>query len=354
MNKTFERIYYNTANSACFAGSEHLVRKTKNKYVPRKSKNWLLTQDAYTLHTEKKKRFPRNKYIVNNIDDLWQADLAVLKNFSQYNNGVKYLLIVIDVFSKYGWIRALKRKTGKEVNEAFVSIFKQDGRKPVNLQCDKGKEFVSAGSKNFFNKHNINFYTTRNPDTKAAVAERFLKTIKTRLWRYFTYKNTFRYIDVIQDLVHAYNRTVHSSIKMAPVDVNDKNLLLVWRHLYSNKEVYLIPKLKIGDTVRISREKKHFAKGYERNWSKEIFKVTRVIRHPVPVYELKDLAGEVIDGTFYEQELQKVIIPKNKLYEVEEVIRMKGSGETKKVLVKWKGYPEKFNSWIQASQLVPI
>lgn len=354
MNKALERIYYDTTNSACFAGSEPLIRKTKNKYDPRKTKNWLLTQDAYTLHTEKKKRFPRNKYIVNNIDDLWQADLAVLKNFSHYNNGVKYLMVVIDVFSKYGWIRPLKRKTGKEVNEAFVSIFKEDGRKPINLQCDKGREFVSHVSKNFFKKHDINFYTTRNPDTKAAVAERFLKTIKTRLWRYFTYKNTFRYIDVIQDLVRAYNHTVHSSIKMAPADVNERNLLRVWRNLYSKKEIYVVPKLKVGDTVRISRDKKHFAKGYERNWSKEIFIVTRVIRHPVPVYELKDLADEVIDGTFYEQELQKVIIPKHKLYEVEEVIQMKGSGKTKKVLVKWKGYPKKFNSWIRASQLVDL
>lgn len=354
MYKALENIYYDPTNSACFAGSGPVLRKTKSKYKARQTKDWLLTQDAYTLHTQKRKRYPRNKYIVNNIDDLWQADLAVFKNISQYNNGIKYLMIVIDVFSKYGWIRPLRRKTGKEVNEAFESIFKADGQKPLNLQCDKGKEFVSLLSKNFFKKHNINFYTTKNPDTKAAVVERFLKTIKTRLWRYFTYKNTFRYIDVIQALVRAYNHTVHSSIKMAPAKVNENNVLRVWRTLYSKREKYIAPKIKVGDTVRISREKKHFAKGYERNWTEEIFKVSRVIKHPVPVYELEDLAGETIDGTFYEQELQKIIVSKNKTYKIEEIIEMKGSGKSKKVLVKWKGYPSKFNSWVPASQITDL
>lgn len=354
MEKTLEKLYYNPLSSACFAGCEPIIRKTKNKYSPSSTKDWLLTQDAYTLHTRKRKTFPRNKYIVNNVDDLWQADLAVFKNISQHNDGIKYLMIVIDVFSKYGWVRPLKSKTGKEVNQAFESIFKTDGRKPLNLQCDKGTEFVSLLSKSFFKKHDINFYTTRNPDTKAAVAERFLKTLKTRMWRYFTYKNTNRYINVIQALVHAYNHTVHSSIRMAPAEVNDNNVLQVWRTLYSKREVYVAPKLKVGDTVRVSREKKHFAKGYERNWTEEIFKVSRVIRHPVPVYELKDLADEVIDGTFYEQELQRVIVPKNKTYKIEEIIEMKGSGRNKKVLVKWKGYPAKFNSWVLASQIMDI
>lgn len=236
----------------------------------------------------------------------------------------------------------------------FESIFNADNRKPQNLQCDKGREFVSLLSKNFFKKHNVNFYTTRNPDTKSAVAERFLKTIKTRMWRYFTYKNTFRYIDILQALMRAYNHTVHSSIKMAPVKVDDENILKVWRALYSKKNKYVAPKMKVGDTVRISREKKHFAKGYESNWTEEIFTVSRVIKHPCPVYELKDLAGEVIDGAFYEQELQKVIVPKNRTYKIEEIVEMKGSGSSKKVLVKWKGYPSKFNSWVSASEIVNL
>lgn len=354
MNKTLEKIYYDPGSSACFAGSEPLISKTKNKVKPRKTQEWLLTQDAYTLHTQKRKKFTRNKYIVSNIDDLWQADLAILKNISKYNDGVKYLLVVIDVFSKYGWLRPLKNKTAKEVNEAFQSIFETEGRKPRNIQCDKGREFVSLVSKTFFKKHKINFYTTRNPDTKAAVVERFIKTIKTRLWRYFTHKNTFRFVNVIQLLVRAYNHTVHSSIKIAPAHVTDTNILQVWKTLYPEKERYFAPKLKVGDTVRIAREKKHFAKGYERNWTEEIFKVSRVIRHPIPVYEVQDMAGEVIDGTFYERELQKIIVPKNKVYKVEEILEMKGSGKARKVLVKWEGYPAKFNSWISASAILDL
>lgn len=349
---TFEKIYYDPNSSACFAGSAPLIRKSKHR--PGKVKEWLLTQDAYTLHTQKRKNFARNRYIVNNIDDLWQADLAVFKNISRFNDGVKYLLVVVDVFSKYGWVRLLKNKTSNAVNEAFESIFTTEGRKPLNIQCDKGREFVGVVSASFFKKHKIHFYTTRNPDTKAAVAERFLKTVKTRLWRYFTYKNTFRYVDIIQALVRAYNHTVHSSIKMAPAKVNATNVLRVWRTLYSKEEKYLTPKLRVGDTVRITRDKKHFAKGYERNWTEEIFKVSRVIRHPIPVYEVEDLAGELIDGTFYEPELQKVIVPENKVYKIEEVIEMKGSGKSRKVFVKWKGYPAKFNSWISASSVLDL
>lgn len=354
MDKILEKVYYDPTSSACYAGSEPIIRKTKNTYHPRKTREWLLTQDAYTLHTPKRKNFPRNKYIVSNIDDLWQADLAILKNISKFNDGVKYLLVVVDVFSKYGWLRPLKNKTAKEVNAAFESIFESEGRKPRNIQCDKGREFVSAVSTKFFKAHEINFYTTRNPDTKAAVVERFLKTIKTRLWRYFTHKNTFRYVDVIQQLARAYNNTTHSSIKKAPADVNDENVLQVWQALYSKAESYVAPKLKVGDTVRVAKEKKHFAKGYESNWTEEIFKIVRVIRHPIPVYELKDVAGEAIDGTFYEMELQKVIVSKNKVYKVEEVLEMKGAGKTRKLLVKWKGYPAKFNSWIPASSLLEI
>jgi hypothetical protein len=354
MVKTLEKIYYDPKSSACYAGSQPLIGKTKTKINPRKTKEWLLTQDAYTLHTPRRKKFPRNRYIVSNIDDLWQADLAVLKNLSRYNHGFKYLLVVVDVFSKYGWLRPLKNKTAKAVNEAFESIFDADGRKPRNIQCDKGREFVSTASASFFKKHDINFYTTRNPDTKAAVVERFLKTVKTRLWRYFTHRNTYRYVDVIQDLARAYNRTVHSSIKMAPADVSDKNVLQVWKNLYSKVESYITPRLKVGDTVRIAKEKKHFAKGYENNWTTEIFKVLRVIEHPIPVYEVADMTGEVIDGTFYESELQKVIVPKNRVRRIERVLEMKGSGKSKKVLVKWKGYPAKFNSWIPASDILDL
>lgn len=354
MDNRFQKIYYDPANSACFAGSAPIIKKAGRKYKTRDIKDWLLAQDAYTLHTPRRKKFLRNKYIVNNIDDLWQVDLAVLKNLSPYNDKFKYLLSVVDVFSRYAWVRVLKKKTGKEVNEAFESIFKSDGRRPRNLQSDKGKEFTSCLSRDFFKKHCINYYTTRNPDTKASVVERFLRTIKSRLWRYFTHRNTFRYIGIIQALVRAYNHTVHSSIRMPPANVNEKNILKVWRHLYAKGEKYIKPKLQVNDHVRISKEKKHFAKGFEPNWTEEYFKIVRVIRHPVPVYVLEDMSGEVIDGSFYEQELQKVIVSKNKEYKIEQILEMKGTGESKKVFVKWKGYPSKFNSWIPASKIVDL
>lgn len=354
MDKYLQNIYYNLGQSASFSGSEPLIRRTRKKYKSAQVREWLKAQDAYTLHVSKRKKFPTNKYIVNNVDDLWQMDLAVFNNLASYNDGYKYLLVVIDVFSKFVWARVLRRKTGKEVNEALESIFQSDKRKPQNIQSDKGREFISVLSRSFFKKHGINFYTTRNPDTKAAVVERVIKTLKHRLWRYFTYRNTLRYIDIIQAIVHGYNSTRHSSIKMAPAEVNEDNVLQVWKNLYSQKEKYTRPRLKLGDTVRISKDKKHFAKGFEKNWTEEVFIISRVIKHPVPVYEVKDLSGETIEGNFYEQELQKVIVPKNKVYRIEQILEMKGTGKKKTVLVKWKGFPAKFNSWIPASRIMDI
>ena len=177
------------------------------------------------------------------------------------------------------------------------------------------------------------------------MVERFNRTLKTKMWKYFTEMNTKRYIDVIDKLMKSYNRTWHRSIKMEPVAVTIDNQNQVWQTLYGNTKT-ITPKaaFKVGDTVRISREKLHFEKGYEQNWTREIFTIYKIINRSPVVYKLSDLAGEVIEGTFYKEELQK--ITDSGYYPVEKILKTRKNKGKIEYFVKFQGYPEKFNAWV--------
>jgi hypothetical protein len=334
-------IYFDPKNPAGFSGAANFQRVTG---LPKKEiDEFLRSQEAYTLHAPVRKRFERNFYKVSSIDDTWQADLCDMRHLAKENDGNNYLLTVIDVLSKYAWVQPLKAKDAESVKKAFEIITKK--RQPRHLMTDKGKEFVNAKMKNFYKERNINFYTSNNPDIKAGVAERFNRTLKTRMWRFFTHNKTNRYIDVLQDFLRAYNNSYHSSIKMSPVKAlsNEKE---AWNNLYEKKIARnQKPRFAVGDHVRISREKGLFEKGFDQNWSREIFIIKEILKRQRVIYKLTDLDQEPIEGTFYEVELQKVNLPEK--YAIEKILRRKGN----KYFVKWQGYPEKFNSWILASDL---
>ena len=204
--------YYDIPRADSFGGVKGLRRQSK------KSRDAALTylsgQDAYTLHKEVKRKFRRRKTFAEGINDLWQADLVDLSKLASSNDGFRHLLMTIDVFSKYARIVPLKTKKGKEVRDALASLISE--AKPTFLQTDKGTEFLNFTVQNFLKENDIKHYTSENDDIKCAVVERFNRTILSKLSRYFTYKSTTRYLDVIQDLLRSYNDTEHSSIKMAP------------------------------------------------------------------------------------------------------------------------------------------
>lgn len=259
-----EKVYYDPRNPGSFSSIANLARAASVRRD--QARTWLLGQDTYTLHRQARKRFPRNRFYVDNIDELWQADLCDMRSLSEFNDGYKYLLTCIDVFSRFAWIVPLKTKQNTSVIEGFERIL-ASGRKCIFVQFDKGMEFLGGATLKFFKRHGIKYYTTRNPDTKAAIVERFHRTIKARMWRYLTYKNTYRYIDVLDLLVEAYNNSYHTTIKMRPVDVNKENVLEVWRKVYSRREPKIMPRLKKNTKVRIARERSMFEKGYETYFS---------------------------------------------------------------------------------------
>ena len=280
--------------------------------------------------------------MVNGIDKIWAADLADMKAFEKYNDGYTFLLLVIDIFSKYGWIIPLKNKRGKTVAEALKNIFEE--RKPEKLWTDKGTEFKNKDVKKL-----IETYSTENEE-KSSVVERWIRTMKEKMWKYFTDNKTLTYMNVLPDLVEDYNNTVHSSIKMTPIEASKKkNELTVWRNLYPDRYKInnLTPKFSVGDRVRITKKKDVFEKGYTTRWTEEIFKIKEILNTNPIIYILEDLKGEKIEGTFYESELQKT---KPEIYRIEKVIE---KGE-KQSLVKWKGYSDKFNSWVDNKHIIDL
>ena len=243
---------------------------------------------------------------------------------------------------------ALKTKQGQELVKAFQTIL-SSGRKPMKLQTDKGTEFLNHHFQKLLRDNNIHFFTT-NSGLKASVIERFIRTFKNKMYKYFTYKNTLCYIDVLPQLVKSYNNTYHR-IKMKPTQVTKVNEVKVWDTLYGdNIHKRMRFKFQVGDQVRISKVKRMFEKSYLPNFTEEIFTVFKRMKHKVPVYKLKDDAGEILEGTFYEPELQK-IIKNDDVYRVEKIIRKRKRKGVTEYFVKWKGYPDKFNSWVPESDI---
>jgi len=175
------------------------------------------------------------------------------------------------------------------------------------VQSDKGTEFLNSTFQSMLRRHNIKFYTSENEDIKAAVVERFNRTLKTKMYRYFTAKNTRRYIDVLPDLLHSYNHTYHRSIGMAPVEVDANNEDVVRARLYPLQPKSYRWRYGVGDMVRITMQRQPFRKGYLGRWSQEIFQIDERLPTVPVTYRLKDLAGDSIKGRFYEPEIQKVI-----------------------------------------------
>ena len=270
-----------------------------------------------------------------------------MQQLSKWNKGYKYLLMVIDIFSKYGWIVPLKDKKGETVTQAFQQIFKE-GDKPEYLWTDKGSEFYNKHMKDLLHKHNIKLYSTENEE-KSSVVERWNRTIKTKMWKQFTAQGNTMYLDILPMLLKQYNMSKHSSIKMTPTEARKKkNKGTVYFNLYGDMKQPKLPKFKVGDKVRISKYKrKVFDKGYTPNWTEEVFIIDK-IQYTNPItYKLKDLNDEEIQGSFYEAELLKA---KQEVFRIDKVIRK--DHKKKQALVKWKGYSDDFNSWIPLKNLM--
>ena len=334
--------YYDVGGVGSYGGVGALSRKTKIK--PEGVKKWLESQDVYTLHKPVRYKFPRRKVIVAGPNQQWQADLVEVSRLSRHNQNNKFLLTCINVFSKKAWVIPLKDKTGSSLLRAFQSI---DHPLPKTLQTDKGTEFTNRKFQQWLSEKGIKFFTSENDDIKASIVERFNQNLKSKLWPYITHHDTLIYVDILDSVVDVYNRTPHRSIGMAPDDITSGNKARVWMRLYADPAVYKEPALQVGDTVRISKARRTFKKGYLPHWSEEIFTIVERKGTQPPTFVLADYSNAILKGTFYSQELQKVT-KTNDIYQVEKILQRTKN----RVFVQWKGYPSKFNSWVRVKDLV--
>ena len=221
-----------------------------------------------------------------------------MQSLSKQNKGIRYLLCAIDLYSKYAFVVPLKDKKGISIVNAFNKIIKQSNRKPNKIWVGQGREFYNRIFKKCLSDNDIIMYSTFN-EGKSVVAERFIRTLKNKLYKHMTATGKNVYYDVLDDVVNEYNNTKHNTIKMKPKDVGDNKRVYIDEHNEKDS------RFKVGDRVRISKFKNIFAKGYTPNWRKEIFTVDKIDDTVPYTYNLKDLNDEEIIGSFYDRELQK-------------------------------------------------
>lgn len=315
--------------------------KGKSQYNPTPVKKDIVSE----LHKPARINFKRRRVIVKGINETLQADLVEMIPYSKENKGFKYILIVIDCFSKYVWALPIKSKNSNEVTAAMGKIVSKLSLPPKNLQTDQGTEFHNDKFKRLMKEHNINHYYVFSTK-KASIVERVNRTLKNLMWKQFSLQGSYKWLDILHDIVTQYNDTYHRTIHMKPSDVNSRNEKSILKNVYTHIKIATKNnKYAVGDHVRISKYRGVFDKGYTPNWSNEIFQIRKVRLTNPTTYLLKDEKGEDILGGFYEMELQKVKHPG--VYLVEKVLKKKGN----KILVKWLGFNNTHNSWIDKKSI---
>ena len=352
--KFLKSLYYNVKQPTAFGREEILWKNIRlhDKNITRKQlKERLSQQDVYTTHQRVIRRFPRLRIVTKGLNDLWDSDLMDVSNLAKHNNGVTFIGIFIDVFSRYLYAVPMKNKSTKETLKAIKQVLKDAfPNQPEKICTDAGKEYVGREVEDYLQEHEIYHQVSRN-ELKANYAERVIRTLKKKIYKYLYHNKTQKYIDALPDLVAGYNSSFHSSIKRAPDTVNKENESEVWAEQYltepSKKTRKLLFKFSPRQYVRISNAKNPFSHGFGQTFSEELFRV----RHRYPTipttYMLEDLLHKKISGLFYEPEMVLVLgkDQDNAEYRIEKILRRHQVKGKEEVLIKWKGYSEEFNSW---------
>ena len=352
--ESFLKEYLTPGTPIAFA-SPGLIYHYYNKEIKLKTiENWLKNIDAYTLHKQPKLPKPRNPTYAYFKRYQFQIDLIDLGQIASENDQYRYLLTAIDIFTRFAFVEPLINKTAKTFMEGFKSIMERAKTFPKKILADRGAEIKNRIFEKYCKENNIHLIYSDNL-THAPFVERFNRTLKNLMFRYMTHKETNRYIDILPLLVSTYNNRKHRMIGMSPAQAeNPGNTYLIRRkqEVYYAKNKRRNPKYTIGQTVRISKFKGHFDRGFTQQFQEEIFRIKSIsTRLPYPTYELETFdKDETLEGNFYESEITPVDEPE--FFAVEKIIRRKTDRRTgeKLVLVKWRGY--KNPSWIPEKDVV--
>ena len=353
-NDLLNNLYYDIQNSnIAYTSKNNLYKKAKllNKNITKKLVDeWWQSQKNATLFKPIRKHYKRSKIHVKGPSEQMQIDLIDFTKLKKSNNNISYILVGIDCFTKKIWAFPAKTKTAKEISPILEKIIQES--KVKRIQSDNGGEFLNKTVESLFSKYNVAFYTTLNDEVKCSMVERAIRTLKTRIFKYFSQKNTSHWLDVLPHVVKGYNSTIHSSTGFAPNQVNTPvHNTKIRRKLYGKKIALKRYKYDLDDNVRISRLHNVFYKGYLQQWSDEIYKIVGRKRITgVNLYSISDLLGEHLKGHFYEPELQRVTPPE--FFSLEKILKEKKIKGKKHFFVKWLNWPDKFNSWVSEDELI--
>jgi transposase InsO family protein len=354
--------YNNPGHPIAFSGINNVYDYYQAKLSKTKIKDILAGIENYTLHREyhKSQRNPSYSHFKRNQ---FQMDLVDIQELAPYNDNVRYILTVIDTFTRYAWARLLKDKRGETVLDAFKSILAVACEPPRNISCDRGTEFNNQLFQKFCESNNITFYT---PDSSihGAYIERFNRTLQSLVYKYMTENETHRFIDKINpdgklshvfvQLMNTYNNRKHRMIGTTPSIAENYPEVHLDMRLKMSKYYETIKKKKrnfnVGDTVRIAKQKGKFSRGYKEQSQQEIYKIYEVKQNTkIPMYLLETYdASEKIKGAFYDFELTKV---NSETFRIEKVLQTRKRGNQVEHFVKWKGFNDSYNSWVQADNV---
>ena len=366
MNKTIEKIYTDFKNSAGHASVAKLYNAVKqiDKGIKLSDiKKFLATQPSYTLYKRNPNKFKRRPYIVISQGHTVQADVAHFGDYKTTNDGVAYLLFIIDMFSRYLYVYPLKNIKAGSVSKALDSFFSGNIYKYKKIFTDRGVEFLSKQAKEIYKKHDVLWYTIFNQEIKAGLVERCIQTIRILIGKYLVQHNTENYLQALPGIIEKYNNSVHTSLlKRTPLNVHlmtdNNDIFKLKQQMYIKrlqKQEPVSVHLRKGTTVRIKSARSSqniFRKSHYIVNTKELFKIDSVNKKFTPVtYKLRDLDGGLIEGYFYKQELVKAI--NTGFYSIE-VIKTRKRGGKKQFLVKYIDYPNSRNRWTSEEQLSQI
>ena len=347
MAKNLKQVYENIGKFGALSSPRRLALAANTSQ--QEAQKFLEKQESYTLH----RRAVRPKHFRKTIAlypfEIAQADLMSLDgSYAKHNAPYKFLLVIIDVFSRRLFVKPLKSKHGSEVAKQLEQVFSEQTFKKIHV--DRGKEFLNPSVKKTLEKYQIELYHTHS-HLKATIVERSIRTLRSHLSAFCTHFNTFSFVPRLDLIVSQYNDSPHRSLgNLAPNQVNLQNTPYISDFMYGkseSKQKKLRNQLQVGQSVRILRGKGIFEKG-QFNFSKEIFRIASVQSTDPVTFKLVDLSDEPVLGCFYQSELQKVQEPDE--YVIDKVLKRRTYRGVKQLLVSWLGYPTSFNTWINADQ----
>jgi len=336
MEALVRKIFTDPKNPSAFSSIDNVFRQVKKafpKATRSQVKDILRGLDSYTMHRPVRHNFRKVKTIGESFRSHAWCDLLDVQKIASWNDDIRFLLVLVDGYSRFLWVEPLLNKKPESVLKALKKIFVDF--MPHHFVVDEGSEWKSV-VKTFLEENDVKICHPHSPH-KSYRSERMIRTIRARMHRFFTQNRTWRYVDVLPDIVNGLNNTKHSATGLKPSQVTYKTWIPTQTSKPDGAE-----KAKIGDHVRLSLTKGTFHKGFNAGWTEQIYKVKRIFNTMPPMYEIEDLRGEVLEGRVGGHEIQ--VIKKPEVFRVEKILGYKTINKKKYAIVKWVGYDDSFNS----------